>query len=144
MGKRGAKPEPTAIKLARGTFTARRDAGRMDLKPPHGAPLKPPELDGEGALLWDRIVAEHSSRGTLGTIDTAALTTLCQSLNFKAKCAELLAIDPTDKDTRCSYATYVAICDKLGAKFGWTASDRAALKLGGGDKKPTVPTRARA
>lgn len=115
----------------------------MDLKPPQGAPLKPPELDGEGALLWDRIAAEHAARGILGTIDTSALATLCQAVNFKVTCEGLLRINPTDKDTRCSYATYVAVCDKLGAKFGWTASDRANLKLGG-DKKPTVPTRARA
>lgn len=144
MGARGKHPDPTTLKLSQGRFRASRDAGRMDLKPPAGAPVKPDGLAGEGALLWDRIVAEHAGRKSLGSIDTHALTRLCESVNFAAKCAELLQIDPTDKDTRCSYATYLAICDKLGSKFGWTASDRANLKLGSAAAKPTVPTRARA
>ena len=144
MGKRGPKAEPSELKLARGTFRAYRDTGRMDLCPPQGAPDKPTDIADEASLLWDRILSEHKVRGSLGSLDSHALGTLCRTYGLLCRTYELLKAAPTDKDTRCSYAAYVSICDKLGAKFGWTASDRAMLKLGSGSEKPTVPTRARA
>lgn len=129
MGRRGPKPENTALKLARGTYRAGRDAGRMDSQPPAGSPQKP-SLDAVAGALWDRITAEHEARKTLGLIDTAALQSLCECWSlYRAALAEAQAT-PTDKDARIATLSYLAMVDKLGAKFGWTASDRSNLKLG--------------
>lgn len=142
MGLRGSKPQPTALKVARGTLRAR-DKGRFDAVPVSGAPERPADLTAVGVELWDRIVAEHSDRGTLGEIDTAALTVLCRTYELHLAAWEKAKIEPTDKDARCSYLGYLAACDKLGAKFGWTVGDRANMKTGSKDSKPKVPTRNR-
>lgn len=144
MGRRGPKPDPTAVKLARGTFRPSRDAVRFDVAPVSGVPVRPGDLSPESAALWDAVIAEHAGRGTLGLLDTSALGALCEQYDLYRKSLALAKVDPTDKAARCAVLGYLAACDKLGAKFGWTASDRANLKIGGGQKKPSVPTRARA
>src|SRR5262245_36088217 len=132
------RPKPTETLKLHGTYRADRHAGRMDARPPSGSPCRP-DLGQVGGSMWDQVIAEHTSRGTLGELDTASLVTLCRTLELLETTHEVLKIDPTDKDTRCAYAAYVAICDKLGAKFGWTPSDRAALKLGEQKPQSTIP-----
>lgn len=144
MGRRGPHPRPTQDKIDLGIYRGSRDGARLDVKPATGLPAKPADLGTIGGALWDHVIGEHSARKTLGTIDTAALSALCRTWELcQAAYASAKAM-PTDKDARCSYLGYLAACDKLGAKFGWTASDRANLKLPIGDKKPSVPARARA
>lgn len=133
----------TAVKLARGTFRPDRDGIRFDVVPVNGVPVRPTDLGEAGGLLWDQIIAEHSDRKTLGTVDSSALATLCRTWELLQAAHKAAKVAPCDKEIRCAYLGYLAACDKLGSKFGWTASDRANMKLGAGEKKPTVPTRAR-
>ena len=145
MGNRGPHPEPTQVKVTRGTFRPGRDSLRFDTIPASGKPEPPTDLEEGGKALWESIIAEHAARKTLGTIDTAALGKLCQTFDICEAARKLAKRNPTDKDARCSYLGYLAACDKLGAKFGWTASDRANMKIGSGkNDKPSVPTRQRA
>jgi phage terminase small subunit len=109
----------------------------MDATPVSGKPVKPTTLDDVGNELWDRITAEHEARGTLGTIDTAALQSLCECWSLYRKALEQAKADPCDKDARCSTLAYLAIVDRLGSKYGWSPSDRAGLKMGGTNDKPT-------
>lgn len=144
MGKRGRKPTPTAVLKVHGGYRADRHGERMDNVPVSGSPHKPEDLEVPGATLWDRIVATHAKRQTLGEVDTESLATLCFTYDLMVKTRELLKIDPTDKDCRCSYLGYLSAVDKIGAKFGWTASDRANLKMGGEIKPKGVSSRQRA
>jgi phage terminase small subunit len=144
MGRRGPKPSPTALKLARGTFRAERDAARFDAVPSAGAPAKPDDLADVGKALWDQIIGEHAARKTLGTVDTSALAALCRTWELCQASYALAKAAPTDKDVRCSYLGYLSACDKIGAKFGWTASDRANMKLETKETKAGIPTRKRA
>jgi hypothetical protein len=144
MGRRGPKPESTAVKVARGTFRKHRDSIRFDMVPAAGAPERPLDLGEVGGVLWDQIIGEHAARKTLGAVDTSSLAALCRTWELCQAAYAAAKIAPTDKDARCSYLGYLSACDKIGAKFGWTASDRANLKLGSSGDKPKVPTRARA
>ena len=128
--KTGPKPEPTDLLKLKGSYRPSKHAGRMDATKVSGKPIKPDDLDAVGGKLWDEIVAEHESRVTLGSIDTAALTSLCECWSLYRKALAVAKGDPTDKDARCSTLAYLAQCDKLGSKFGWTASDRASIKTG--------------
>lgn len=121
-----------------------RDAARFDVVPASGTPERPADLGAIGAALWNQIIGEHAARKTLGQIDTAALSALCRTWELCQAAYEAAKKSATDKDARCSYLGYLAACDKLGAKFGWTASDRANMKIGSGDKRTGVPTRIRA
>jgi phage terminase small subunit len=116
----------------------------MDATPVSGKPVKPTTLDDVGNELWDTITAEHEARGTVGAVDTAALTSLCECWSLYRKALEVAKADPCDKDARCSTLAYLAIVDKLGSKFGWTASDRAGLKIGGAPEAPRIRARDRA
>jgi phage terminase small subunit len=144
MGRRGPIPEATTVKLDRGTFRPDRDGGRFDAVPVSGAPIRPSDIGTDGAALWDDIIAMHAARKTLGRVDSSSLAQLCRTWDVCQAAFAIVKTNPTDKDSRCSYLGYLAACDKLGAKFGWTPGDRANLKLGGGEQKPSVPTRARA
>ena len=138
----GRRAKPTSLKVANGTARGR-DALRFDTVPSAGAPLRPTDLAPIGMELWDRITAEHASRGTLGEVDTSALAAFCRTWELCQAAYAVAKAAPIDKDARVSYLGYLAACDKLGAKFGWTASDRANLKIGGGESKPKIPTRNR-
>jgi phage terminase small subunit len=116
----------------------------MDATPATGKPIKPTDLDDVGGLLWDTITAEHENRKTLGTIDSAALAALCEQWSLYRAALQQAKADPCDKDARCSTLAYLATVDKLGSKFGWTASDRAGLKIGGTPETPKIRARNRA
>lgn len=78
MGQRGPKPKPAALKILAG------NPGRRPVEAPKptgrarkGRPPKPPELTGEAAAEWDRIIPELEAAGWLSVVDRAGLAAYC-------------------------------------------------------------------
>jgi P27 family predicted phage terminase small subunit len=70
VGQRGPKPKPAALKIVPGG----RPAGRRVRR---GIPDRPPELTGEAAREWDRIVPELDGAGLLAVADRGILAAYC-------------------------------------------------------------------
>lgn len=85
----------------------------------------PQGMDNAARAMWRFVVA---TRGDwLAESDGPALRSLCETWSLRCQCKKVLASDPTDKNTRCSFNDYQSDCLKLFAKFGMTPTDRARL-----------------
>ncbi len=74
--RRGPKPTPTKLKLARGS---RRIAGRIEPQPDPRAPTCPSNLSDVARKEWRRVAPELTRLGLLTHLDRAALAGYCQS-----------------------------------------------------------------
>src|SRR5262245_47047051 len=111
MTKPGPRPIPTASLKLHGGYRPHRHDRRMDAQPALGKPTKP-ELDEVGGALWDQIIEQHQNLGTLGAIDTAALTSLCETWSLYRRAHERAKSDPCDKDARCSTLAYLSMANR--------------------------------
>ena len=142
--KPGRKPKPTPDLRVHGTYRADRHADRADVLPPSGEPVKPAGFGQIESDLWDQVVPELVRRKLAGTIDTAELVSMCELWGLYRASYALARVAPTDKEIRCAVTGYWAAFDRVASKFGLTSSDMASLKVPKEEKKPAVPTRARA
>jgi P27 family predicted phage terminase small subunit len=78
MGRRGPRPEPTALKLLKGN-PGKRPLNEREPKPPPGAPETPAHLDEEARREWDRVVGTLEQLGLVTMLERAVLTGYCQS-----------------------------------------------------------------
>jgi len=152
MGKRGPTPAPTSLKMENGTYQAYRDGG--GLEPPPGAPVAPDWLNEDEALVWQSTVELLGrTKGLISPFDANAIARYCADWVEWLECRNLIetegAVCIGEKGGAYPHpaVNMKNAADKrmvqFEAKFGMTASDRAALKLP--DNKPTgVRTRARA
>src|SRR5262245_10174396 len=77
MLPRGKKPEPTALKLARGTLKPHR--ARPPIVPPiDGVPRPPAWLRGQARRIWDAKIRTFAQRGQSVTGCDAALAIFCR------------------------------------------------------------------
>lgn len=76
--KRGRKPEPPAVKAARGTFQPVRDAGRVELVVA-GAPPQIPEtgLTPEAELVWQEEISRVMAAGNTD-LDSSLFADYCE------------------------------------------------------------------
>jgi P27 family predicted phage terminase small subunit len=78
MGRRGPRPEPTALKLLKGN-PGKRPLNEREPKPSPGAPAAPAHLDEEAHREWDRVIVTLDQLGLVTTLDRAALAGYCQA-----------------------------------------------------------------
>jgi P27 family predicted phage terminase small subunit len=78
MGRRGPRPEPTALKLLKGN-PGKRPLNEREPRPSPGAPEAPAHLDEEASREWDRVVGTLDQLGLVTTLDRAALAGYCQA-----------------------------------------------------------------
>lgn len=77
MGQRGPKPKPVKLKLLAGNPGKRPATNARPASIRRGRPERPPELMGEAAAEWDRIVPDLDAAGLLALVDRAALAAYC-------------------------------------------------------------------
>jgi P27 family predicted phage terminase small subunit len=135
--KRGPKPQPTALKVLRGTRADRIPEGEPT--PPAGMPKPPDYLDKDGRREWRRLAPILHSMDILTLADGAALGLLCDSFVQWRRAAEKITSEgptvpaprggvtssPWVRIARSARETYL----RLLCEFGCTPASRASIKV---------------
>ena len=75
---RGRKPQPTALRRARGN-PGKRAYNEAEPQPPKDLPDCPPHLSDVARAEWDRVAVTLHDIGVLTKVDRAALAAYCQA-----------------------------------------------------------------
>jgi len=121
------KRKSTRLRLLDGTHREDRHGKRLDTSPIVGTPTRP-KLTKDEATVWDAVIKQWEGTEVVGAIDTAELTACCEMWGLYRQAVALAKETPTDKEVRCAVTGYLAMFDKLAAKYGMTQHDRAALE----------------
>ena len=146
MAKRGRRPIPTKIKIARGTL--RKDRQREDEPTlPRGMPEMPERLavDAVAVGKWQELSQLLYDLGVLTTADGEALATLCEIHSAEQSCLlELRANGPTihtdlggvkPNPAGSLYRSLAALKSTMMSEFGLTPSSRTKV----GSSKQEAP-----
>src|SRR6516165_7160845 len=147
MGRRGPHKKPAELKILEGTFRRDRD-GAPAVAFAGGEAVLPKRLKGEARKFWKAYVPDLISRGLARTVDTPALTAMCEWwARYRRYAAALDRTRPTLKGgqgilTRCVMASKQF--EGLAMRFGLTPCDRAKLRAEAGSApRPKIESRKR-
>ena len=141
MGKRGPRPQPTALKVARGN-PGKRKINRREPKPSRDIGDIPEWLDPGGRECWAEVVPQLDALGVLTRIDRQALIAYCDTwsrykaaVDFIRKHGEVIPVLGEDGKLKYMHQVpQVAIAAKLQAiilryqqEFGLTPSSRGGI-----------------
>ena len=141
MGKRGPKPEPTLITMARGNPSKKTDEqlNHDQPKPDPEIPPCPEHLDEEARKEWDWISKYLFKQGLISIIDKAQLAVYCQAWSRWVQAEKKIASTPWIMKTAKGGAMinpYIKIADQAMAKlsgalaaFGMSPSSRSSIKM---------------
>ncbi|MCH8342474.1 MAG: phage terminase small subunit P27 family [Planctomycetes bacterium] len=134
--KRGPKPLPTQLKLARGS---RRVTDPLEPIPPVVRPTRPAHLSRTARSEWDRIAPELERLGLLTKLDRAALAAYCQAYGRWVKAekeAAMHGLVVKTKDGNLIQNPYLSIANKAMrqmheflVEFGMTPSSRTRVTV---------------
>lgn len=142
MGKRGAPPAPTALKLVRGDRPSRvnEDEPTPDERV---CPSAPSWLPVEAKALWKRLAPDLHAKGVLTWWDRDEFAVLMEAFAVHRWASVEITKDTIlvtgDKGARVKNPALQAQRDaastitSFGGRFGLSPSDRQNLKLGGAD-----------
>ncbi|MEN6370922.1 MAG: phage terminase small subunit P27 family [Armatimonadota bacterium] len=135
MGRRGPTPEPSAIKVMKGTG----GYGTNEPKPRPVVPKCPSYLGSVGKREWKRIVPELDRLGLLTCVDGAALESYCTAYDNMVMAQKVLKKYGMTFYTEKGYIVQrpeVAIVNKslmiikaFCAEFGLTPSSRSRMAM---------------
>jgi P27 family predicted phage terminase small subunit len=143
MGRRGPPPDPTVIRLLKGT-PGKRAINADEPKPPVKAPPCPPELSDLAKKEWRRVSRLLVKLGLLTEVDLAALAGYCDAYGMWITSAEKLKTTPVVIVYKGlpMQSPWVAIHANAGKQmlqflqqFGLSPSSRTRVK---GDKPPAA------
>ena len=141
MTKRGPRPQPSAVKKARGN-PGKRKPNDAEPRPTGALPPCPKYLQGGAREAYERFAVQLTETGVAGDTDATALELLCASialyLEALAKVQELgpVWLEKGDsKIPKIAYSPYWAVMNREWKKivtmlkeFGLTPSSRTGLK----------------
>lgn len=137
MGDRGPAPKPTVLKVLHGD---RKDRVNVAEPQPASEDVVPPwPLTREAQGFWDRLAPDRIAKGVLTAWDTESFALFCEALVLargKVKGAKGRG-KPGASSPLSEFRAAVAVVASLGARFGWTPSDRAKLS------RPEAPADAK-
>ena len=143
MGRRGAKPMPTRMKILRGNPGCR-PINKDEPQPEKGRPTCPGWMRGEAKRMWKRLVPLLDGMGVLTKLEGGVLTRYCQEWAKWKEAEQFLmkngstweAVDANGNVTarrrfpECNVADSAsAIMNSLEGKLGLSPSDRTRLKV---------------
>lgn len=151
----GRRPAPTADKKLKGE--KRRDRINDDEPVPSVGDVSPPsDLSPEAKAVWGRLAPDMVRRGVLTPWDVDAFAIFCDAvdrsdtarrhLDAEGAVTEQPVFDRNGKETGHRvlqnpwwrvWKDAAEVCARYGARFGWTPSDRAGLKVG--DREQETP-----
>lgn len=143
MGRRGPRPQPTALKMLRGNPSHRPINGE-EPKPKSGIPRCPSWLDNYAKACWREIVPQLHDMQVLSLIDRQALANYCQVWSRWRKAEEFLqkhgdALPIKDESGNLKYLAQfpqvaiarnlLTILNRYQAEFGLTPSARTRISV---------------
>jgi phage terminase small subunit len=134
MGRRGPKPQPTVLKLARGNPGRRPvNANEPDHPPPPVAATKaPPDLTGFALTEWNAQIDELITKGVLTVVDMSQFRQYCWMYGEAMRLEEKLekAKNWTDRHIKLSghLSKLHARVTQQAAHFGITPSSRSGVQ----------------
>jgi len=131
MGKRGPAPKPTNLRVLHGDRKDR--INTAEPQPGQGGIAAPVELSEGAQEVWDRLAPDRIRVGVLTSWDVDAFAEFCEALVLAREKRRLVASGAEPKPGCSSpvseWRSSMAIVSQLGARFGWTPSDRAQLTV---------------
>lgn len=147
MGKRGPRPEPTALKILKGN-PSKRPLNDDEPLPDPSVPRCPSWLDDEAKAKWKQIVPQLKEMGVLTRIDSDALVMLCTAWSrwkdaeeFIEKHGNSYPSYTTDEDGKkvlknlnqfpevTIAKNLYQVVNRLHGEFGMTPSSRSSIKV---------------
>jgi P27 family predicted phage terminase small subunit len=151
LGRRGARPEPTASKLARGVRKDRLNSSEPvpSVRPSFGEP--PERLGPEAAEVWGSLAPDLAAAGVLTDWDAPMFETFCELEVEKRKAHGLFSKSHLMKGRRDPFVTNpewriyrdtVRLQLEIAREFGLTPSARSAISLPGRRQMPDLDDRS--
>ena len=124
MADRGRPPKPRDVKI----FEGNRSKRDLDYVEPvaSGLPIKPVDLDGMAAELWDRLIDSLVAYGA-GESDSDRIAGMCRWWALYKHYTSLLPGAEKEFSTLIMSATCWKQFEGLASKFGLSPADRAKL-----------------
>lgn len=124
----GRKPKPLTVHLRNGTYKPSRHGVHPMAA---GELIKPSDLKGEAAKLWER-VADFCMTGGSGECDTDLLAGMCSwYAEYRRVAAAMVTLTPIDEDYKplqyLAANAWRQFVD-MASRFGLSPADRAKLK----------------
>ena len=137
MAERGRPAKPTALKILHGD---RSDRVNTAEPVPLGVAVAPDTMSVAGRAAWDRLAPDRIAQGVLTVWDVDAFAAFCEVTAVLATAHRGIGAKPAPGAAPpiAKFRDLVQLAVTLGAKFGWTPSDRAKLAVGGGRKEPAA------
>lgn len=93
MGRRGPKAKPAALKFLAGNPGKRPVRGNARGRVRRGIPDRPPELTGEAAAEWDRLIPELDAAGLLAVTDRGVIAAYCLAYQDMLAARAVVAVE---------------------------------------------------
>ncbi len=132
----GRPPKPTHLKVLHGDDKKNpQRVNKAEPKPTEGAIEPPYPLSDEALENWNRLAPDRIRTGVLTAWDVDAFAQFCEALvTARHKIAGArVTPQPGAASGMSEYKSAIMVLSTLGARFGWTPSDRSKLTTGGGE-----------
>jgi len=145
MGRRGPRPQPTALKLVRGN-PGKRPLPKDEPRPTLGIGPCPESLCEEAKAEWVRVVVELEKLEMLTRVDSPSLEAYCGAVVMMRQARKAITADglvlngkfgPVKNPAVQIHRDCAALVRQFAAEFGLTPSARTRLKAP--EKKTTDP-----
>lgn len=139
----GRRPQPVAEALFKGNPSKSKQAV-IEINFPEGRPIMPTTLGPYGVEAWQFVIEQCDAvPGMLKKIDTYSLAMFCHAIQDVMEIREYLQQDgkrvgELQMSERKALREAEATAIKIGARYGWTPSDRVG-KMFGGESGPKDP-----
>lgn len=159
MGKRGPKPQPTAIRLLEGGLSRRGSENEPRPPIPVEIPEPPIYLKGYALEEWNRVIGDLYSTGVYANLDQTMLSAYCMSfgrwIQAELDLERMASVDPATHGAMIKTTNGNAIqnplvgvastarrdMQRLAAEFGLTPSSRTQLDSGRGQADDPIARR---
>ena len=152
MGRRGVKPMPSALRIARGTHLER--LNQHEPQPPADNVVPPSWLEGDALAKWHELAPQLTALRVMTNLDVDALARYCitfaewrKHLSFCQKGGDVLVLkDDTGRVKFASVSPSATLVNKyatqllrIGQEFGMTPSSRSQIVAGAGQPAADDP-----
>ena len=141
MGRRGPRPEPTAVVLAKG------NPGKRPLNPDEpqlqtSATTPPADLKARARQEWLRVAPELTAKGVLANADRSLFAEYCKLVAEVEEMERLVKKLGTEAAHQLHYTNYLLklrqLARQYGAEWGLTGSSRRGVKAEAPKKVPGI------